>query len=260
MFRPRKSFIEQRRMTIAHELEQLSEALQEYMKELEQNIAKWQPSIDAIVLLHAINECVQHSQRRLKYEFDYKQEMITLDWTDHYLLTKFYELRPNEELIQLAKSIWKATADELQAKEQQEILRQLIYLKRLPTKTDKVVNQLVNDNQITLSNPFLDPNQRAIFASRCSKTIIQCKFNLMMVQLDEFETVICRHRLTLVSLKEKLTQLNKEKPTIYTTLLVDTIEERRQAMINRLFRIRQHKLKTFFDEAPTVDNNDNNNN
>ncbi|CAF4568315.1 unnamed protein product, partial [Didymodactylos carnosus] len=145
----------------------------------------------------------------------------------------FYDLKPNEELIELAKEIWQATADELRAKEQQEMLRQLIYLKRLPTKTDRIVNQLLHDNQISLSNPFLDSDQRASFVSRCSKTIIQCKFNLMMVQLDEMETVIRRHQLLLTSLQRKLSQLRSEEPHLYSNSLIDVIEERRQAMIQR---------------------------
>ena len=254
MYRPRKSYIEQRQKTIEHQLQQIGSELHEYLIRLQQNITQWQPSIDFEILSHAINECVKNGQKRLRNEFAYKKEMLTLDWNDQVSITKFYGLKPNEELIQLAKKMWQATSDELRVKEQQEILRELIHLKRLPTKTDKLVNQLVHDNQITLSNPFLDPDQRTSFVSRCSKTIIQCKFNLMLVQVDEFEIVIRRHQLLFITLKEKLTKLNKENPAIYTTLLVDAIEDRRKAMMQRFFRIRQYKLTTFFDEAPAVDN------
>ncbi|CAF5138169.1 unnamed protein product [Rotaria sp. Silwood1] len=173
--------------------------------------------------------------------------MLTLDWTDHQLLMKFYELKPNDELIQFAQQIWQITADELKTKEQQEILRQRIYLKRLPTKTNQMINELVNDNKITLSNPFLDADQRASFASRCSKTIIQCKFNLMIVELDEFAIVTHRYDLTLTNLKEKLFNLHKENPHVYTTLLMDIIEERRQAMIQRAQLIQQnHRRSNIF--------------
>jgi hypothetical protein len=116
-----------------------------------------------------------------------------------------------------------------------------------------MINQLLDDNQKTLSNSVLDQKQCASFASRCSKTIIECKFNLMIEQTDEFETIIRRHYLTLTNLQDKLSKLNKEKPYMYTISLLDTIEERRQVMIQRFIQIRQHKLKTFFDEAPTVD-------
>ena len=74
----------------------------------------------------------------------------------------------------------------------------------------------------------------------------------MIVQIDELETVLRRHYHRLTNLQTTLTQLNKEKPSIYTITFKDLIEERRQAMIERLICIREHKLKTFFDEAPTV--------
>jgi hypothetical protein len=90
--------------------------------------------------------------------------------------------------------------------------------------------------------------------SHPSKTIIQCKFNLMIIETDALEIILRRHQKTLTTLQDKLSNLNKEKPRIYTSLLMNTIEERRQAMISRFIRIRQYKLKTFFDQAPTVDN------
>jgi hypothetical protein len=226
MYRPRKSYIEQRQKTIADQLLQISNELNEYLMKLQQNTAQRQPSIDFEILSHAIDECVKNGQTRLISEFAYEKELLTLDWNDQVLLTKFYALKPYEELTQLAKKIWQATADELRTKEEEEILRKLISLKRLLTKIDKLVNQLVDDNRITFSNPFLDPDQRASFISRCSKTIVQCKFNLMQVQVDQLETAVRRHQLSFISLKEKLTQLNKENPAIYTTLLVDTIEDR----------------------------------
>ncbi|CAF3454204.1 unnamed protein product [Rotaria sp. Silwood2] len=255
MYRPNKTYIQERQATIPKQKERIAKELNECLTKLLSNIQHWQPTLDGTLLSHAINECVLHSQKKLKEEFQYKTEMIKLDWNDHQLLMKFYELQPNEELIQIAKHIWQVTADEQKTKEQQQILEQRIYLKRLPPETNKMIDNLLDDNRTTLSNPFLDPDQRAHFASRCSKTIIQCKFNLMIVQLDEFAIITHRYNLTLTNLKEKLLNLNKQYPHIYTSLLLDVIEERRQAMIQRFIRIRQHKLKTFFDQAPTVDNN-----
>ncbi|CAF3822040.1 unnamed protein product [Rotaria sp. Silwood1] len=255
MYRPNKTYIQERQGTIKNQKERIGKQLHECLTKLLNDIKQWQPSLDGTLLSHAINECVQHSQKKLKVEFQYKTEMIKLDWNDHQLLVKFYELQPNEELINLAQHIWQITADEQKTKEQEAILRQRLYLKRLPAKTDQMINQLLDDNRTTLSNPFLDPDQRASFASRCSKTIIQCKFNLMLTELDEFAIVKHRYDLTLNNLKEKLLNLNKQYPHIYTSLLLNVIEERRQAMIQRFIRIRQHKLKTFFDQAPAVDNN-----
>ncbi len=75
----------------------------------------------------------------------------------------------------------------------------------------------------------------------------------MLIQLDEFENVLRQHQFTLHGLQEQLLKLNKENSSIYTNALLDAIKDRRQAMVNRLFYMRQYKLKTFFDEAPAMD-------
>ncbi|CAF1321011.1 unnamed protein product, partial [Rotaria sp. Silwood1] len=235
MYRPNKTYIQQRQATIAKQKTRIGNQLNECLNNLLKDIEHWQPSLDGTLLSHAINECVLHSQKKLKNEFQYKIEMIKLDCNDHQLLMKFYESHPNEELINLAQHIWQITVDEQKTKEQEAILRQRLYLKRLPAKTDQMINQLLDDNRTTLSNPFLDPDQRA--------------------KLDEFAIVKHRYDLTLTNLKEQLSNLNKKNPLVYPSLLVNIIKERRQAMIQRFLRIRQHKLKTFFDEAPAVDNN-----
>lgn len=75
---------------------------------------------------------------------------------------------------------------------------------------------------------------------------------LMLIQLDEFENVLREHQFTLHDLQEQLLKLNKESPSVYTNVLLDTTEDRRQTMVSRLFYMRQYKLKTFFDEAPVM--------
>ncbi|CAF4355676.1 unnamed protein product, partial [Rotaria sordida] len=141
--------------TIAKQKERIAKELQEHLAKLSNFVQHWQPPIDGYLLLNAINECVIHGQKRLKEEFQYKKEMLNLDWNDHQLLKKFYELKPNEELIQLAQHLWEITADEQKTKEQQQILEQRIYLKRLPPKIDQMIDQLLDDdNRTILYNRF----------------------------------------------------------------------------------------------------------
>ena len=46
MYKPQKSFIEQRRQTIQHQIEQLGKELQGYLIKLRQDMTQWQPFID----------------------------------------------------------------------------------------------------------------------------------------------------------------------------------------------------------------------
>ena len=258
MYRPTQSYIDERRKTIEHQLRQVGNELQSSLTKLEQNVTQWRPTIDSIVLSHAINECVQKSQQRLRDEFQHRITMLNLDWNDHKAISHFYALKPNEQVVQLAKQIWQSTHDELKMKDQLEILRQRIFLKRLPPKTDHAVNQLLDDETISLANPFMEKDQRASFATRCSKAIIQCKFDLMLVQIDEMEKVMQCHHSKVITFQEQLYMLKTHVgSSLHMDAWINAIEERRQTMIDRLFRLRHQKLKTFFDQAPTMDNSSN---
>ena len=60
---------------------------------------QWQPSIDSNMLSDIINECVKKGQQRLRQEFDYRRKMLEFDSNDRHLITKFYQLQPNDEQV-----------------------------------------------------------------------------------------------------------------------------------------------------------------
>ena len=91
--------IEKRLTTIKNQLQRTRNELEEYETKLKQNAQQWQPSFDPTILSNAINERVEKSQQRLKQEFDYKKKMLALDANDRHLITKFYDLQPNEQQV-----------------------------------------------------------------------------------------------------------------------------------------------------------------
>ena len=94
-----RHIIEKRQQTIEHQLHRTVNELQQYIIELEQNSKQWQPSFDANILSNAINECVKKGQQRLRQEFEYRRKMLQFNSNDRHLLTKFYEMQPNEEQV-----------------------------------------------------------------------------------------------------------------------------------------------------------------
>lgn len=94
-----KDVIEEQQRMANNGLQRNVEALQKYLLQLENNARQWQPSIDPFVLSHAIDEFVQHGQKRLRDEFDYKKKMLIINATDHYLIRSFYWFTPNEEQV-----------------------------------------------------------------------------------------------------------------------------------------------------------------
>lgn len=143
----------------------------------------------------------------------------------------------------LAKKIWQTTADLFKARQQEEILRKRIYLRRLPSRFDQTIDQSLNFIQPTLMNNVIDNDRRASLKSNYSKTITQYKFDLMTLNLDTIQNVIRGHQKILSELEAKLYE------ACYP-LMIQAIENRRKTMIERHETYLKHKLNTFFGEAP----------
>ena len=111
-------------------------------------------------------------------------------------------------------------------KEQEEILRQRIYLRRLPTTLGKIVDQSLDYTRIELilSNQALDKDQRASLISKYSKTITQYKFDLMVLHLDTIQSIVRGHEQSLHDLQMKLSQSS------FHELMIQVIENRQQTM------------------------------
>ncbi|CAF4695052.1 unnamed protein product, partial [Rotaria sp. Silwood2] len=149
--------------------------------------------------------------------------------------------------IDIAKQIWQTTFDILKTKEQEEILRKRIFLRRLPTTYDKMIDKSLDYIEPMLSNQVLDKDRRACLVSNYSKTITQYKFDLMTLNLDTLQNVIRGHQQILNDLQQKLLQYCHE-------LMIQAIENRRKATHKRHETYLKHKLYTFFDEAPATSN------
>lgn len=141
--------------------------------------------------------------------------------------------------------IWTEVADELRAKEHEEILRKRIFLRRLPIKLDQEINRCLDPIECLLSTPDLDPDHCTSAASSCAKTVTQFKFDLMVHRINAIQSKTRAHQIKLHNLKEKLTQ------SVEILLsLKQIIENREQAMRDRHQAYLQYKLNTFFDVAP----------
>ncbi|CAF1535754.1 unnamed protein product [Adineta ricciae] len=125
-----KHVIEKRLKTIEHQLQRTSNELQQYNIKLGENAQQWRPSFNSSLLWHVLHEFIRKGQKRLEQELLYRQTMSGFNVIDRQLIAKFYQLRPNEEQIHLAKTIWQTTADKLKMHEREEILRKRIYLQR----------------------------------------------------------------------------------------------------------------------------------
>ena len=131
-------------------------------------------------------------------------------------------------------------------KECEEVLRKRIYLQRLPSELDRIINQSTHSIELLLSNPSLNQDRRAGLISACSKTLTQYKFDLIAINLDTIQNIRDAHQKLLLDLQKNLSQSD------WTHSMTQAIENRQQAMIECQALYLQHKLNTFFDKAPTA--------
>ena len=242
----KKPIIEQELMMAKTELHRNLELLQKCMLELETNTKHWQPSIDHHILTSAINEFVQRGQKRLNKEFEYKKKMLEKNAKDHYLIRSFYSINPSQEQIRLAIKIWQTTADAFQIKQQEEILRKRISLRRLPHPINTMIDRTVEKTELQLSESMMDRDQRASLGSACSKLVTQYKFDLSCLNLQVLENN--RH-----GYQKLLTELLKElSETDWSDSIKQVIIDRQNSIVDRFEAYLVHKLNTFFVQAPMV--------
>ena len=84
--------------------------------------------------------------------------------------------------------------------EQEAVLRQRIYLRRLVHTFDKVIDLPLNYIEPMLSNQVLDKDRRVSLMSNYSKTITQYKYDLMTLNLDTIQSIVRGHREILNNL------------------------------------------------------------
>ena len=135
-------------------------------------------------------------------------------------------------------------------KEYEEILRKRIYLQRLPSGIDTIINRSIGPIQLLLSNPILNKDRRASLISSCSKTVTQYKFDLMTINLDTIGNIRRGHEELLLHLQKQLFQSDGNE------LVKQAIEHRQQAMIERHGIYLQHKLQTFSTKLRRQTNNE----
>jgi hypothetical protein len=95
-----KTLIQQRLNQIERHLQKAHHAIQQFEEEF---LCKFEPKNDSFVKMKELNaiiyQFVQEKQQSLQHDFEYKREILLLDATDHQLLQKFFDVKPNKSQV-----------------------------------------------------------------------------------------------------------------------------------------------------------------
>jgi len=143
--------------------------------------------------------------------------------------------------------------DQQQQEEHLAILKQRIYVKRLPTSFDLLDHSVDPTTQQLLRNPFLPVEKRTALVSQREKIISRCKYDLLTVNIQAIEESVRTYGNMIANEKKKLTDSAHGQVPLpkYLVDLLHAITARQSNIIKRAQLITKHKLP-FFGQAPTV--------
>jgi len=228
-------------------------------------------SVDIDALSVAIIELVKKGQHRFCAEFERKKILLNLDANDRRLIESFYTVPVNEEQVRTyqkilsfcnfflwqirsAKLIWQARADEQRVKGEIAILRQQVYLQRLPKSFDCLIHHSIDEIDTILSESVLDNNKRAALSSRCSKMVSRYKYDVIAMKILTKEETARAYAQQAMDEKKKLRESGGsggQDPVIIEEI-IHAIEEREVNMVQRAEQIHQRQIDSFFVDAPAV--------
>ncbi|CAF5162315.1 unnamed protein product, partial [Rotaria sp. Silwood1] len=101
-----KQLIVQRLTTLQQQLQEASQALQEFGNPLlPQCLSEMKPSLDFTTMPAMVTAVVGKGQHKLKQLFEYNKKMLKLDSTDHRFVQYVYDLKPNKQQIRSIRNI-----------------------------------------------------------------------------------------------------------------------------------------------------------
>ncbi len=154
----------------------------------------------------------------------------------------------------MAKIIWQAVKDKLQAEEDVAILKQRIYTKRLPSSFG-ILDHSIDNIENMLKQPALHQDKRATLSYRRLKTIAQFKYDMMVLAITTVEETVRSYTSIIANEKKKLIDTAGGQVPIPKSLvqLMNAITARQTNMVQRSQLILKQKLSVF-DDAPMAIN------
>ncbi|CAF4787036.1 unnamed protein product, partial [Rotaria sp. Silwood2] len=256
-----KNLIEQRLKTIQRQLQQASQALQNFGQQpLPQCISEMNPPLDFTKLNAIVTAVVRKGQHKLKQQFEHNKKMLMLDSTDHRLVQEVYDLKPSQQQIRCIRNIWKTIENKKQMEEQIQILKHRIHSNCLPPafnlldySLDRIDKILSRSKQDYMQNN--DRKQQKILNARRLKKVGRFKYDMLELsiaageeKIRNYDKKIKKEKLKLMSVTDKLKNNNSTSENFQQLMLA--MEAREKHMMERADYITQQKLHSFFDEAP----------
>ncbi|CAF4998278.1 unnamed protein product [Rotaria sp. Silwood1] len=178
-------------------------SMEKYIEKIKQNKATAEGEVQKHVLLlknyqqpnSNINEqrlwaallaLVRKGQKKLSQHYEHRKERLKNSAQDYSLVKACYDCQPTQDEIMFMQIIWQATMNECKSQQNVDILKQHLYMKRIPKSLD-YLDQSFSNVEHTLARPIYNDNIRTTFTTRHKKIIAQNKLDLMTLYISMSE-------------------------------------------------------------------------
>jgi hypothetical protein len=145
--------------------------------------------IDEKHLWATILALVRKGQHKLSQNYEHRKKLFKHSAQGHSLVKACYDYEPTQEEIQLMQIIWQATIDEYKSQEEVDILKQHVYVKRIPKSLD-YLDESLKKIEKKLTKSVYNNNIRTTISSRHKKIIAQNKCDMITLYISMAEAAV----------------------------------------------------------------------
>jgi hypothetical protein len=206
--------------------------------------------IDEQHLWAIILALVRKGQHKLSQNYEHRKILFKNSAHDHSFVKACYDCQPTEEEIQSMQIIWQATVDEYKSQEEVDILKQHLYVKRIPKSLDYLDESLQKINK-KLAKPIYNNNIRTTISSRHKKILAQNKCDMMTLYISMAETAVRGYHQYGEDEKKKLLDHMLQDPVRQSKAhqFIKAIEERQKHIRQHIEYLTKRRIHFFYHRS-----------
>ncbi|CAF4516883.1 unnamed protein product [Rotaria socialis] len=212
---------------VTSDYQQSLKSTEKYQHKIKQQLQDAEEHVEqhALLLKNYQQQDSMYEHRKILYKTSAK---------DHHCVKVCYDCQPIQDEITSMQIIWQATINECKSQEEVDILKQHLYIKRLPKSFD-YLDESFSKIENKLARPIYNDNTRTTISTHHRKIIAQNKFDLMKLYINMAEAAVRGYRQYGEDEKQNLINRMIKDPCrqVYIEQFIKAIEERQN-------HIRQH--------------------
>ena len=206
--------------------------------------------VDETHLWAAILALVRKGQHKLSKNYEHRKILFKNSAKDHYFVKTCYDFQPADEEILSMQIIWQATINEYKSQEEVDILKQHLYVKRIP-KSLGYLDESLWKIEKKLTKPVYNNNIRTKILSKHKKIIAQNKCDIMTLNISISEAAVRGYRQYSEDEKKKLLDRMLKDPLRQSKAyqFIEAIEERQKHIQQQIKYLTKRRIYFFYHRS-----------